>query len=308
MRRMWSLTLSVTVMVVGLFGADAPSDAQAATVISVAAAGDIACQPGKPPTATTCNQAATAALIGRIAPSQVLALGDLVYPSGSLANFLGSYDPTWGAFKSKTRPVVGNHETGSPGETGYYQYFGSRATPLQPSCRSSCKGYYSYSTGSWHVVALNTSSCSESTGTCASLAAQAAWLEQDLAAHPNNCTLAIMHHPLFSGTFGATSGVRPLWAVMRRHGVDLVVAGHAHNYQRFVPQDESGNATPTGITEIIAGTGGASLQTLTTAPNQAAHVNHAFGVLALSLTAGAATTSLKTTDGRVLDTTVTTCH
>ncbi len=120
--------------------------------------------------------------------------------------------------------------------------------------------------------------------------------------------MAIMHNPLYAGTFGATSAVRPLWAVMQRYGVDLVVTGHAHNYQRFYPQDENGNATPTGITEIIAGTGGASLQTLSTAPNQAAHVNHAFGVLALSLAPGAATTSLRTTDGRVLDTTITTCH
>jgi Calcineurin-like phosphoesterase len=281
--------------------------AGAATPPVLVAAGDIACAPGSTITATTCNQTRTAALIATLQPRYVAALGDLVYPAGSSAGFTDSYGPSWGRFKSITKPVPGNHEYGSPGASGYYGYFGSRATPLQPTCARDCKGYYSYSTGSWHVVALNTR-CSESAGSCSDMTAQAAWLDADLSAHPNTCTLAYMHHPLFSGGFGATSGVKPLWNVLQKHGVDLVLAGHAHNYQRFVSQTPGGTATARGITELIVGTGGVNLQTLTTVTNQAAHINHLFGVVKLTLNPGGWASKFVATTGASLDPATGTCH
>jgi hypothetical protein len=99
-----------------------------------------------------------------------------------------------------------------------------------------------------------------------------------------------------------------LWDVLQKHGVDLVVAGHAHNYQRFVSQTPSGTATAHGITELIAGTGGASLQTLTTTANQAAHINHTFGVVKLTLNAGGWASRFVSTAGASLDSATGTCH
>lgn len=281
--------------------------AAAATSPVIVAAGDIACAPGSTTTATTCNQNQTAAVIGTLQPRYVAALGDLVYPAGASVGFTDSYGPSWGQYKSITKPVPGNHDYGRAGASGYFGYFGARATPLEPTCTSGCKGYYSYSTGTWHVVALNTR-CSESTGTCEDMSAQAAWLDADLSAHPNTCTLAYMHHPLFSGGFGATPGVKPLWNVLQKHGADLVVTGHAHNYQRFVAQTPSGAVSSRGITEIIAGTGGASLQTLSTTTNQAAHLNHTFGVVKLTLNTGGWASQFVSTTGTVVDRASGTCH
>ena len=40
----------------------------------------------------------------------VFTLGDTVYPNGTASEFATCYDPTWGAFKNRTRSPVGNHE------------------------------------------------------------------------------------------------------------------------------------------------------------------------------------------------------
>ena len=54
----------------------------------------------------------------------MLALGDTQYEDGTLAQFQGSYDPSWGRVKSITRPVIGNHEYRlDSGGSGYFDYF-----------------------------------------------------------------------------------------------------------------------------------------------------------------------------------------
>jgi hypothetical protein len=97
--------------------------------------------------------------------------------------------------------------------------------------------------------------------------------------------------------------------VMQAHAVDLVLAGHAHNYQRFAAQTPAGVRSATGITEIIAGAGGKDLQSSSgKGPNQAAYVNKQFGVLQLGLTASGWTSSLRTIGGAVLDPASGSCH
>jgi hypothetical protein len=117
-----------------------------------------------------------------------------------------------------------------------------------------------------------------------------------------------MHNPLFSGGYGATPEVKVFWNVLQKHHADLVITGHAHNYQRFVAQTPGGTASANGITEIIAGTGGDSLQTLTTTKNQAAHINHSFGVVRLALNSGGWTSKFISTTGSTLDPASGSCH
>src|SRR5680860_999659 len=76
-----------------------------AAAVTIKAAGDIACTPGASVTPNVCQHAATANLLGGAA--QVLAIGDTQYNRGALSEYQGSYDPTWGAFKSVTKPAVG---------------------------------------------------------------------------------------------------------------------------------------------------------------------------------------------------------
>jgi hypothetical protein len=66
---------------------------------------------------------------------------------------------------------------------------------------------------------------------------------------------------------------------------DLVLNGHDHIYERFAPQDPSGNADPAnGLTEIIVGTGGKDHGSFSaTADNSVVRDNTTYGVLKLTL-------------------------
>ncbi len=162
----------------------------------------------------------------------VAGLGDMVQGSGTAAEFRDCYAPTWGRFKDRTRPAVGNHEYLTPGAGPYWDYFGSAAGPRG-------KGWYSYDVGaSWHVVVLN-ANCWEAGASCKVGREQERWLRADLAAHRRPCTLAYFHQPLFSSIEGLDS-VRPLWNALYEAGADLVLNGHKHGYERFAPQRPDG--------------------------------------------------------------------
>jgi hypothetical protein len=230
-------------------------------------AGDIAqCATGNP--------SATATLLDSIGGT-VFALGDNAYPSGSAEDFRGCYDSTWGRFKSRTRPVAGNHEYDTPGATAYYDYFGAAAGPAG-------LGYYSFELGNWHIVALNSN-----IGMGGS-SSQAAWLRNDLRAHPAKCTLAYWHFPLFSSSeHGNIESVREFWRILYENGAEVVLGGHDHTYERFAPQDPNGAADPAGgIREFVAGTGGAPpYPFFDVKPNSEVRLS-ANGVLRLALKAG----------------------
>jgi acid phosphatase type 7 len=219
---------------------------------------------------------ATAKLIEAI-PGTVMAIGDLAYPDGSRENFT-CYDKTWGRFKSRTRPSVGNHEFHSAGATFYFEYFGAAAGDPKD-------GYYSYELGNWHVVVLN-SECKE-VGGCQAGSRQERWLRADLASHPSACAVAYFHKPLFSS--GAAHGndleLKPLWDALYDGNVDVIVNGHDHDYERFAPQTPDGKADPKrGIREFVAGTGGKNQRAFAEPqPNSEVRNNDAFGVLKLTL-------------------------
>jgi acid phosphatase type 7 len=221
---------------------------------------------------------ATAALLEG-PPTTIAALGDLAYPVGSADDFAGCYDSSWGLFRSNTRPAAGNHDYATPGAAAYYDYWGAAAGPRGA-------GYYSYDLGSWHVVVLN-SNCRFVS--CSAGSPQETWLGSDLARHPTQCTLAYFHHPLFSSTPGtATPEVQPLWRALYDAGADVVLNGHAHNYQRFAPQTPSGAADPVrGIREFVVGTGGNSHRPAgPPVANQETADDLTFGVLRLMLLDG----------------------
>jgi hypothetical protein len=220
----------------------------------------------------------TAELVESI-PGTVFTLGDNAYNQGTTQQFNDCYDPTWGRFKDRTAPVVGNHEYKTAGAEGYYTYFGIDASPLDLLCTKDCKGYYSYNLGSWHIIVLN------SNIEMAAGSEQEQWLRFDLAANPAACTLAMFHEPRFtSGRHGNSGRVRPLWDVLYEYGADVVLNGHDHNYQRYAPQDPRGRADPKGIREFIVGTGGGELYELgEIIPNVDVRDNTSRGVLKLTL-------------------------
>ena len=221
----------------------------------IAAARDIACAPNDPfffsgnGDATHCAQKRTAALIGTV--DAVLPLGDNQYNSGSLTNYLAVFDKTWGVFKAKSFPVPGNHEYGTTNAGGYFSYFGSRAGP-------SGQGWYSFNIGVWHLIAIN-SECDRLSGACASGGAQETFVRHDLAAHPSKCTLAFWHEPAFSSGSAVVQNadaMKPIWRDLYNAGVDVVLSGHKHFYERFAPLNAFGQPLTVGMRELIIGTGG----------------------------------------------------
>jgi hypothetical protein len=68
-------------------------------------------------------------------------------------------------------------------------------------------------------------------------------------------------------------------------GVDVVITGHDHNYERFAPQNAVGGLDPTyGIRQFVVGTGGADLRDVDPPiPNSEVIIEHRHGVIALAL-------------------------
>lgn len=259
------------------------------------AAGDIA-QCG------SSNDEATAAVVDTI-PGTVAVLGDNVYESGTATEYTNCYDPSWGQFKDRTKPSVGNHEYYTAGATGYYGYFGA-------SAGDPTKGYYSYDLGDWHVVVLN-SNCS--TVGCSSVSNQVAWLVADLAATTKSCVLAYWHHPRFNSgaSHGNNTNVAPFWDALYAAGAEVILNGHEHLYERFAPQTPAAVADPaTGIRQFTVGTGGRAFYSIgTMKANSEVINNNTYGVLRMTLSAGSYSWKFLPVAGRTFtDAGTGTCH
>ncbi len=215
----------------------------------------------------------------------MLALGDLQYETATLDKFNRSYDPSWGRFKSLTAPVIGNHEYDLD-PAGYFDYFNGMGASNGPAGRPG-QGYYSFNLGDWHLVALNSNCPRAGTPSCAAGSAQEQWLRDDLAANPRRCTLAYWHHPRFNSSASTPEepAVAPLWKALRDHGADVLLVGHAHNYERFAPLTETGDLDPRGVRQFVVGTGGKSLHGFTGAPRAGSKFRDdgKYGVLKLTL-------------------------
>lgn len=214
----------------------------------------------------------TASLLDAIAGT-VFTAGDNVYEHGTYDEYLTCYDPSWGRHRPRTRPAPGNHEYMTGNAQGYFQYFASAAG-------DSSRGYYSYDLASWHIIVLN------STIDVRQGSAQERWVRADLAAHPSQCALAYWHFPRFSSGFqGNHPEMSAIWQALYDAGVDVVVSGHDHDYERFSPQTASGQIDWTqGIREFVVGTGGKShLPFQNTVPNSEVRDETTFGVLLFKL-------------------------
>jgi chitodextrinase len=220
------------------------------------------------------NDEATAAIVDSFPDARVQTLGDNVYENGTASEFASCYEPSWGRFKSRTRPAVGNHEYQTTNASGYYNYFGAAAGDPK-------KGYYSYDVGAWHVVVVN-SMCA-SVGGCSAGSPQELWLRSDLAAHPATCTLAVWHHPRYSSGL-QNSGMQAIWKALYDFGADVVMTGHQHSYERLALLGPTGEPDANGIRSFLVGTGGAPVAKLGT-PRVGSQVRNdtTFGVMKLTM-------------------------
>ena len=216
----------------------------------------------------------TAALIAALPAATVFTVGDNAYPEGTASDFATKYDPTWGPFKARTHPSVGNHDWTNR-NAGFFPYFGAANV-------GSPNGYYSYDLGAfWHVIVLNTEIAYGAGST------QELWLRADLAANASKNVVAYFHRPRFSSdnVHGTEVAAGAIWDALYEYGADLVLNGHAHWFERFAPQTPAGVADAThGIRQLTCGTGGGSRYALGTLDaNSEVHDGSTWGVCKITL-------------------------
>jgi hypothetical protein len=161
--------------------------------------------------------------------------GDIAYDNGTIAEFENN---VFGVYAELFRsipffPAAGNHE--------YYSV--ADAAPFRSVFKLPSEGntWYSYDWGQVHFVALDTE---------ADYATQIDWLDRDLAATTKPWKIVYLHRPPYStGEHGSDTGLRTKLApVLEKHHVQLVLAGHDHDYERMIPQN--------GVAYVVTGGGG----------------------------------------------------
>ena len=220
--------------------APAPATTAAAAPVRVAAVGDV-----HPPSASA-NAAATAAEAAQA--DVILGLGDYQYPDGSLADFNAYFDRDWGPLVPKMYPVFGpTHDKDWQADQPLSYFNGAGAHGYRSPVALKPLTPYSFDRGAWHFIALP-DACFRVSG--CDPAPITAWLQRDLDAHPQACTLAYWHQPYFASTttkHTAYDAVRPWVDLLYAHHVDVVLTGHQHAYERLGPQNPSRQADPTGL-------------------------------------------------------------
>jgi len=173
-------------------------------------------------------------------PAFVLHTGDLVSDGHQEKDWAVFFDGAADLLRSvPVFPCLGNHEQDSQ---LYFDYFSLPGN----------ERYYSFDYGDCHFIAL------DSNALFVSNPAQRHWLAHDLQKHRQAAlTFAFLHHPPYSvARHGNTQTVQQEFCpLFRQYGVDVVFAGHDHDYQR----NEVG-----GVTYIVTAGGGASLYDQTT--------------------------------------------
>jgi hypothetical protein len=167
--------------------------------------------------------------------SLIVHTGDIAYDSGTI----GEFEET--VFKMYTPlfrhipffPAAGNHE--------YKTMSGAPFRAVFSLPGGSGEKWYSYDWGRIHFVALDTE---------ADYATQAQWLDDDLTRTALPWKIVYFHKPPYSsGEHGSDGSLRKALApVLEKHRVQLVLAGHDHNYERMHLQE--------GVQYIVTGGGG----------------------------------------------------
>jgi acid phosphatase type 7 len=180
----------------------------------------------------------------------MILLGDNAYGVGSDAEYQTNF---FDVYKNdilkyyKLYPAPGNHDYGnSPANTGSRSmpYHLSFTVPMAGEIGgvpSGVSNYYSFNIGDVHFVSLDSYGMDDANTTKMydTLGAQATWLKNDLAANTKKWTVVYFHHPPYTKTSHTSDTESDLVAVrenfiriLERFGVDLVLCGHSHGYER----------------------------------------------------------------------------
>lgn len=207
---------------------------------------------------------------GNINSELAIMLGDNAYNSGTegehQTGFFNIYDDN--VFDNHVVfSVPGNHEYANAAARAndhvipYYDVFTLPAAAESGGLASGTEHYYSFDYGNIHFIMLDSYGYDGGKLLYDSTGQQALWLKDDLAANTKKWTIVCLHHPPYTnGTHFSNSETdliairQQITPILERYGVDAVLAGHSHVYERsFLIQGHTGNsasfnnaAPPTG--------------------------------------------------------------
>jgi acid phosphatase type 7 len=94
-----------------------------------------------------------------------------------------------------------------------------------------------------------------------------------------------------------------MWKLMASKNVDVVLAGHEHNYERFGLMDGNGNVSSNGVRSFVSGNGGKNLYSVNAVPRAGSEAlyNGNFGSLFMTLENGNYTWDARAINGSVVD-------
>lgn len=172
-----------------------------------------------------------------------LMLGDNAYGVGTDSEYQVAVFNTYPELLRQTVlwSTMGNHETYSTDPNGNHAYFNIFSWPTAGQAGGEPSGtehYYSFDYGNIHVVCLDSEESGRTPGS-----PMLVWLEEDLAANTKDWTIAMWHSPPFTkgshdsdnlgDNFGNMTDMRAnIVPILESYGVDLVLCGHSHNYER----------------------------------------------------------------------------
>lgn len=185
-------------------------------------------------------------------------LGDMAYDDGMDTMFQANFFDVYGGLicNTVTWPTMGNHEGHtSDGVLGIGPYYDAFVLPENGEAGgvpSGSEAYYSFDFGPIHFVCLN--SHDEARGEADRMAT---WLREDLARNDAEWLIAFWHHPPYSkGSHHSdiedqlVEMREVMMPILEEHGVDVVLAGHSHIYERSMLMNRA-YATPTDSSGVI---------------------------------------------------------
>ena len=169
-----------------------------------------------------------------------LMLGDNAYENGTDSEYQAAVFDMYPTMlrKSVLWPALGNHDTAQsstpPAGLPYFAMFTLPTGAQAGGMASGTEKYYSFDYGNIHFICLDSMTSDRSPN-----GPMATWLRADLASSTRQWTIAYWHHPPYSKG-SHDSDTDPILAAMRQNllpiledgGVDLVLTGHSHSYER----------------------------------------------------------------------------
>jgi len=169
-----------------------------------------------------------------------LMLGDNAYETGTDSEFQAAVFDMYPTIlrKSVLWPTLGNHDTAQsanpPASLPYFAMFTLPTNAQAGGMASGTEKYYSFDYGNIHFICLDSMTSDRS-----STGPMATWLRADLASSTRQWTIAFWHHPAYSkGSHNSDTETelvqmrQTFLPILEEAGVDLVLAGHSHSYER----------------------------------------------------------------------------